>query len=191
MSEKSPLDESWDSLVDDWQSQPYEKVDMTELIRQLKKRTFWAKLCLGFDVAGTLFLFFAWYWIAVNEPEDRATFIYVGIGAIGSVFYTFYAFKIRLESWRLSASSPSEYFDKYISGIKGAIRYAKLLKYTSFSMFPMVNWYVWEMSKSREKSFWLAYLLVNLVVVGMVAIGIYLQKRREKELINLNEIKGG
>ena len=40
MSEKSPLDESWDSLVDDWQSQPYEKVDMAKLIRQLKKRTF-------------------------------------------------------------------------------------------------------------------------------------------------------
>lgn len=190
MSEKSPLDESWDSLVDDWQSQPYEKVDMAKLIRQLKKRTFWAKLCLGLDVAGTLFLFFAWYWIAVNEPEDRATFIYVGIGAIGSVFYTLYAFKIRLESWRLSASSPSEYFDKHISGIKGAIRYAKLLQYTSFGMFPIVNWYVWEMSKLRDKSFLLGYLIVNLVVAAMVAFGIYLQKQREKELASLEKIKG-
>ena len=32
--EKSPLDDQWLAMSEDWQAQPYEKVDMDALVKQ-------------------------------------------------------------------------------------------------------------------------------------------------------------
>ena len=34
--DQSPVDDRWLALRDDWQSQPYEKVDVDALIKQIK-----------------------------------------------------------------------------------------------------------------------------------------------------------
>ncbi len=187
MTDKSPLDEQWDDLVSDWQTQPYEKVDIDKLVKQLSKRTLWAKILLGLDMLATIFLFSACYWQATNEPEDVATIIYLGIGALGSLVYTVLLLRIRLQTWKMDASDPKQYFDKTISGIKGALKFAKLLQYTCYFMVPIINWYLWEVSKSTEKPLLIGYILANaLILVMYVASHIY-QRRRKKELSLLSE----
>ena len=59
MNDKSPLDDQWQSLVDDWQSQPYQKVDIQALLKQSQKRTLGAKLLLLFDIVATLAIIIA------------------------------------------------------------------------------------------------------------------------------------
>jgi len=187
MTEKSPLDEQWDDLMEDWQSQPYEKVDIDKLVKQMKKRTFFAKAVLFLDVIATISLFSALYYVLTEEPDDVATAIYVGIGAVGSLIYTIIEFNIRIKTWRLDASDPKQAFEKNISGLKGAIQYANLWIYSCYIMFPMVNWYIWELGKTTEKSVLPAYLFANGLVAIMI-IGAYLYKaKRVKELEGTNK----
>jgi hypothetical protein len=188
MTDKSPIDEQWDDLVSDWQTQPYEKVDIEKLIIQLRKRTLWAKILLGIDVLATIFLFSACYWHATYEPEDVATIIYLGVGAVGSFFYTGLLFRIRLQTWKMDASDPKQYFDKTVNGINGALKLAKLLKYTCYFMVPMINWYLWEVSKTSEKNMLVGYIIANVFIFIMYVASHIYQRRREKELIRLSEL---
>ncbi|NMP30887.1 hypothetical protein HII17_04860 [Thalassotalea sp. M1531] len=191
MTDKTPLDEQWDSLVEDWQSQPYEKVNITKLIHQLKKRTLYAKSVLGLDVLATLFLFSALFYELKQVPVDIATVIFVGIGAVGSLIYTIVEFNIRIKTWRLDASDPKQAFEKNISGLKGAIQFANLWLYSCYIICPIVNWYIWELSKTSEKPILPAYLFANGLVAVML-IGAYIYKnKRQTELKQMNDIING
>ncbi|REL34726.1 hypothetical protein [Thalassotalea euphylliae] len=189
--EPSVLDEQWSELVDDWQSQPYEKVDITQLVKQLKKRTLAAKTVLGLDVLATISLFGALVYSLSEQVIDWATVIYLSFGAFGSLVYTVIEFNIRIKTWRMDASDPKQAFEKNISGIKGAIQFANLWLISCFAILPIGNWYIWEISKTSEKPIWPAYLFANLLIVVML-VGAYLYKRkRVKELNELNEIING
>lgn len=190
MSEKSPLNENWDSLVDDWQTQPYEKVDMTKLVKQLRRRTLGAYANLALDIVATIFLFVACYWVSVNEPEDRATIIYLAIGGVGSLIYTIFEIKIRLATWKMDATSPSEYFEKNMSALRGSVRFANVWLVSCYIMLPIINWYVWELGKTTEKNINLAYLLANFFVVVLIVLGMIFKRRRKSELSRLEEFKG-
>lgn len=187
MKDKSPLDDQWDDLVNDWQSQPYEKLDLNKLIKQLRRRTIGAKILLGFDVLATILLSVACYWHLTQEPYDLPTIIYLGIGAFGSLIYTIICFRIRIQTWRMDASDPQQYYEKTLSGIKGALKFAKLLKYSCYAMVPIINWYLWAVTQASEKPVLILYLFVNLLILVMYIGSHIYQRKREKELKSLLE----
>lgn len=188
MTDKSPLDDQWDDLVNDWQSQPYEKIDIDKLIKKLRRRTIIAKAMLVMDVIATLVLFYGSYWMMKHEPDDLPTIIYLSVGAIGSLIYTAILFKIRIQTWQLDASDPKQYFEKNISGVKGALKIAKLLKYCCYIMTPLINWYLWEVTQSSDKSLVMGFVFANAVIVLMYVGSHIYQRRREVELQNLSEL---
>ncbi|MFD2164763.1 hypothetical protein ACFSJY_00660 [Thalassotalea euphylliae] len=191
MSEKSPIDEQWDSLVDDWQSQPYEKVDTNKLIKQLKKRTFYAKLVLFLDVIATVGLAWSFFWSLDNDDFNLPTTIYLGVGAVGSLIYTILAFNIRFATWRMDASDPEQVFHKNMSALKGAIQYANLWVYSCYIILPLGNWFVWEIGKTTEKSMFYGYVFMNSLTLFMIACGLVFKARRQRELDSMNEIING
>ena len=190
-ADKALFDQQWSELVDDWQSQPYEKVDIPQLVKQLKKRTLAAKGILGLDVLATISLFGALIYSLNEQVIDWTTVIYLSFGSFGSLIYTVIEFNIRIKTWRMDASDPAQAFEKNISGIKGAIQYANLWLISCYIMLPVINWYIWEIAKTIEKSVWLAYLLANLLVVIMIVGAYWYKRKRVKELLLLNKIING
>ena len=189
MTDKSPkeelFDQQWDDLVDDWQSQPVEKVDTNKLIKQLKKRTFYAKFILLLDVVATIGLFWSFIWSLQEETVHMPTTVFLGVGAVGSLIYTILEFKIRIATWQLDASDAEQVFNKNISGLKGAIQYANLWLYSCYIMLPLANWFVWEVGKTTDKSMLFGYLFANGMLVSMFVGAKYYQKLRQKELDNM------
>ncbi|WP_448211355.1 hypothetical protein [Colwellia sp. MEBiC06753] len=182
MSEKSPLDDNWQTLVDDWQSQPYQAQDIDKLVKQLSHRTLMAKVILAFDILATLFLLGCLVYQLKTDPDDTATLVFLAVGGLGSLVYTILEFRIRIRTWQLDASDPQQAFEKSISGIKGAIHYANLWIYTSYLMYPLVNWYIWELGKTATKPILPAYIMANALVTVMVIGGVIFKRRRAVEL---------
>ncbi|REL25940.1 hypothetical protein DXX93_04770 [Thalassotalea euphylliae] len=188
VAENDLLDQQWSTLVEDWQSQPYEKVDMTKLVKQLKKRTLAAKAILGFDVLATVSLFSILAHLFTEQESDWPSIIYIAFAAFGSLIYTIIEFKIRIKTWRMDASDPEQVFEKNISGVKGAIQYAKLWIVSCYLLAPVMNWYLWEVSKTQDDNMLPMFLFANGLLTVMV-VGAYLYKRkRVKELENINKI---
>lgn len=184
MNDKSPLDDQWQSLVDDWQSQPYQKVDIQALLKQSQKRTLGAKLLLLFDIVATLAIIIAFIVGYVGNTMSTPTLIYLAICGFGSVPYTLYTIKIRRQTWQMAETSPDQIIARTLHGLEGAIKYGKLLKYTSVSLIPIVNWYIYEISKGTDKNQLLAHTVANAIAVAMIAASYYFQKKREKERDN-------
>lgn len=183
------MNEQWDNLLDDWQSQPYEKVDIAKLLAQLKRRTLCAKAILAFDAIATLGIFIGAVWFYMNKPEENILFIYLSICGVGSLIYTVLEFKIRIDTWNMDASDSKQVFEKSISAAKGALQIAKLLKLSCYFFFPLLNWFVWEMSKVKDKSVLDAFIFSNVFILVFYGFSHRYQKKRELEYKQLNEIK--
>lgn len=177
--------ESWDAMMSDWQSQPYERADTDKLVRQLTRRTLVAKWMFASNILATLFIAGAWVWFLFDAEDNRALTVFCGVTAILSLVYTVIEFKIRKDTWAMDATDPEQIFNKSLSSARGALQYTKLWLYSSYIMLPLGNWFVWEASKTSEKDPFPFYVFVNIFIAILVAIGLVYQKRRGKELQNL------
>ena len=177
--------ESWDAMISDWQSQPYERADTDKLIKQLTRRTRIAKWMFASNILATLFIAGAWAWFLFDAEEKRALTIFSGVIAVFSFIYTVIEFKIRKETWAMDATDPEQIFNKGVSSAKGALQYTKLWLYSSYILLPLGNWFVWERSKTSPKDPIPFYIFINVFLVVLILIGLIYQKRRKKELENL------
>lgn len=182
------LDEQWLSLSQDWQSQPYEKTDIQALLKQTKKRTLLAKSLLVVDVIATLGLIIALLVGLYQGDWGTATIIYLAFGAVTSVVFVYYEIKIRLRIWQHSCDSPDKAIVNAIAGVESSIKYIKLIKLSCWLLLPAVNWYIYVMIGETEKSTWLPFFVINMVIVSLWLISHWFHQKRTKELIQLSLI---
>ncbi|WP_286265752.1 hypothetical protein [Thalassotalea atypica] len=188
--DKSPLDESWESIAQDWQSQPYEHIDVDLLIKQFKKRTMIAKGFIVLNLIATIGLYISFFFGLYDGQWPTPVMAYLGFGAILSTVYVYYEIKIRQQTWRMSDASPEQAIERYISGIEGAIKYCVLMKVSFWALLPAMNWFTYEMKKGTDKSVLPAFIIGNSILILSYAITHHYHKKRvlEKERLENNEI---
>lgn len=183
------LDDSWAELSQDWQSQPYQKVDVQALLVQTKKRTFWAKFLLSLNVLATIAFIVAVGVMWMNDSKDTATMIYLVFGSVGSIVFVYFEIKIRLTAWRQVAASPEHAIDNAIKGIESSISYIRLTKFSCYFLVPVGCWYLVEMAQQDGKSIWGGLLIMNSIIAVMWIITHYFHCKRNAELKQLKLVK--
>lgn len=184
---EQPLDQQWQEIAQDWQQQEYKKTDIKALTKQTAARIFKAKLLFAFDLIATLFIV-VYFAFNFNNFEDKASFYYMAFAAIGTPIYMFYAIKIRRASWQLGQGTPSSALFAALAACRSSINYLQLLKFSSYIMFVAVNWYIYELGKTSEKSIWLAILLANIPIFLIYYISHRMQNKRLIELTKLQQL---
>lgn len=187
MSNKLPIDEQWESIVDDWQSQSYKHVDIDALIAQSKKRTLIAKSFIVLNIIATAGLYLSFFVGLYQGNWDAPLMAYLGGGAVLSTIYVFYEIKIRMNTWKLNEGSPEQAVHRALSGIDGAIKYCLLMKVSFLVLLPLMNWFAYETSKTSEKSVLFGFIFVNGMLVISYAVTHYYHKKRIREKNQLEE----
>ena len=179
------LDNTWAELTQDWQSQPYEKVDVQALLSQTKKRTFWAKFLLALNILATVCFIFVVIVMWLSNSQDKTTMTYLIFAAVGSVIFVYYEIKIRLIAWQQVSASPDMAVKNAIKGIESSINYIRLTKFSCWFLVPAGSWYVIEMAKQNDKSMWLGLIIMNVSVGVMWGITHLFHRKRKAELAKL------
>lgn len=186
-SEKSQevFDSTWAELTQDWQSQPYEKVDVQALLSQTQKRTFWAKFLLALNILATVCFIAVVIVMWLSNSQDKTTMTYLIFAAVGSVIFVYYEIKIRLIAWQQVSASPDMAVKNAIKGIESSINYIRLTKFSCWFLVPAGSWYVIEMAKQNDKSMWLGLIIINVSVGVMWGITHLFHRKRKAELAKL------
>ncbi|MEH6594078.1 MAG: hypothetical protein V7736_00850 [Colwellia polaris] len=184
-SSQEALDNTWAELTQDWQSQPYEKVDVQALLSQTKKRTFWAKFLLALNILATVCFIFVVIVMWLSNSQDKTTMTYLIFAAVGSVIFVYYEIKIRLIAWQQVSASPDMAVKNAIKGIESSINYIRLTKFSCWFLVPAGSWYVIEMAKQNDKSMWLGLIIMNVSVGVMWGITHLFHRKRKAELAKL------
>ena len=179
------LDHTWAELTQDWQSQPYEKVDVQALLSQTKKRTFWAKFLLALNILATVCFIVVVIVMWLSNSQDKTTMTYLIFAAVGSVIFVYYEIKIRLIAWQQVSASPDMAVKNAIKGIESSINYIRLTKFSCWFLVPAGSWYVIEMAKQNDKSIWLGLIIMNVSVGVMWGITHLFHRKRKAELAKL------
>ena len=186
-SEKSQevFDSTWAELTQDWQSQPYEKVDVQALLSQTQKRTFWAKFLLALNILATVCFIAVVIVMWLSNSQDKTTMTYLIFAAVGSVIFVYYEIKIRLIAWQQVSASPDMAVKNAIKGIESSINYIRLTKFSCWFLVPAGSWYVIEMATQNDKSMWLGLIIMNVSVGVMWGITHLFHRKRKAELAKL------
>ena len=186
--DEQPLDESWLILSQDWQDQPFEKVDIQKLLKQTKKRTLLAKLLLALNVIATVGIFIMLFVGLYQGDWSTANITYLSFGGVASVIFVYYEIKIRLHIWQQSCDSPDKAVTNAIAGVQSSIKYIKLTKLSCWLFLPLVNWYLYATIEESEKSLWPPFIITHIFILMIWLITHWFQKKRFKELSELNSI---
>jgi len=187
--ESNFVDEQWAELSQDWQSQPFTKVDVNALLKQTKKRTYLAKSLLGLDILATLGLIIAFAVGIYQGGWKIATLAYLAFGSVLSIVFVYYEIKIRLGIWQQSCDSPDKAIDNAIAGCQSSIKYIQLIKLSCWFLLPAVNAYIYAMISESEKSPWPPFIMVNSFVLIMWLVTHYFHMKRNAELKQLTSYK--
>jgi hypothetical protein len=182
------IDQQWASLRQDWQSQPYEKVDVKALLGQTQRRTFWAKFLLTLDIVATIFFIIAVVVMWLNDSQDTVTIVYLAFGAIASIIFVYFEVKIRLAAWQQVSASPELAIDNAIKAVSSSIKYIQLIKFSYFVVTPLGSWYVIEMALQADKAIWQGLLYLNVFVLIMWLFTQRFYHKRQKEIRQLKQI---
>lgn len=184
-SSQEALDNTWVELTQDWQSQPYEKVDVQALLSQTQKRTFWAKFLLALNILATVCFIVVVIVMWLSNSQDKTTMTYLIFAAVGSVIFVYYEIKIRLIAWQQVSASPDMAVKNAIKGIESSINYIRLTKFSCWFLVPAGSWYVIEMAKQNDKSMWLGLIIMNVSVGVMWGVTHLFHRKRKAELAKL------
>ncbi|MGB1199121.1 MAG: hypothetical protein ACPG46_08730 [Thalassotalea sp.] len=176
---------SWDELTQDWQEQPYQKTDISELVKQTKRRVVVGKCCLVLDLVGTLGAIVAFIYGATLGGWKEPTLYYLGFGCIISAIFCFQTVKVRVQGWRQLKGSPDNAIANAIINCKSSIQYTQLSKYVCYLILPAANWYLFEIMSTSEKSVTPPLIFINVFLSVVWAISHYFFIKRSKELIQL------
>lgn len=189
-SSQEALDNTWAELAQDWQSQPYEKVDVQALLTQTKKRTYWAKFLLGLNILATISIIIVVIVMWLSNSQDKTTMTYLIFAAVGSIVFVYYEIKIRLNAWQQISTSPDLAVKNAIEGIESSINYIRLTKFSCWLFVPAGNWYVIEMAQQSDKPLWLGLIMMNSAMALMWGITHFFHLKRKTELDKLKASTG-
>ncbi|NQY64413.1 MAG: hypothetical protein HRT38_11890 [Alteromonadaceae bacterium] len=187
--EREFLDEQWLALAEDWQSQPYEKVDIQALFNKTRRRILGAKCLLAFDIVVTLAMLVFVVIGFISDSFDLPTLVFLVFGVASSIIYIAYTIKIRLGTWALSEQSPTSVINTAIVGYKSSIKFLKLIKFSTIGMFFGVNIYLVVMNQIYDKPLVGALIFINLTIVVMYASAHYYHVSRQKELEHMKQFE--
>lgn len=184
-SSQEALDNTWAELAQDWQSQPYEKVDVQALLTQTKKRTYWAKFLLGLNILATISIIIVVIVMWLRNSQDKTTMTYLIFAAVGSIVFVYYEIKIRLNAWQQISTSPDLAVKYAIKGIESSINYIRLTKFSCWFFVPAGNWYVIEMAQQSDKPLWLGLIMMNSAMALIWGMTHFFHLKRKTELAKL------
>jgi hypothetical protein len=187
-NESPMLDEEWLSLTKDWQEQPFEKTDMSALVKKTKRRTYWAKSILVLDVLSTIFVFALFIYGCFVEQWSNSVQLFLLFFGIGSTVYVYYEVKYRLHAWQQNCGSPEKAVEHAIAGCESSIKFSKLVKLFSWLMFPSLNGFLYLMMIDSEKSLWPPIIITNILLVATVVITHIIENKRIAELALLSKV---
>ncbi len=175
------LDEDWLNLSQDWQNQPFEKTDISKLVKKTKNRTLKAKLLLAINILFTLAVIGTLFIALYQGDWDKPTLAYLGFGSIGSIIFVYYEIKIRLSFWSHLCDSPDKAIANAIAGVESSINYLKLTKLSCYVFLPVVNYYLYVMSQTSDTPTWLPLLMTNSILLISWLISHWFHKKRLQE----------
>jgi hypothetical protein len=180
-NDKPALDQEWLSMSEDWQTQPYEKVNVATLLAQTKRRTYWAKTLLAIDIIATLAVIMAFFIGLYKGDWGHALMLYLGIAVVISIFFVYIEIKIRLTTWKGDYKSPEQAIEVAISGCRSSIQYIKLIKLSLLPYIIIAPWFVIEMAEQTNKPVWKSIVLISVVFITTYVIcNKFLRKRRQE-----------
>jgi len=182
------LEADWLAMSDDWQSQPFDKVDISALLKRTKKRTLWAKSCLGLNIIATLGLLISFIYGLTKGEFSQPMNTYLGLGGLLSAIFVYYEVKIRLTTWQQCCDSPDKAVGNAIAGCQSSLKYILLTKLSFIPFLVLANWFVFAMTQANEKSFWPPLLFINGFMLTMYVITDWFHRKRKKELQQLLSI---
>lgn len=183
------LNDTWAALSQDWQSQPTPKADIVALVKRTRKRTWQAKLVYALDVTLTLAIVIFFFYGVYDGQWGEPTNIYAGLGGFAAVIFVYFETKIRIAAWSHLCDSPEKAIDNAIAGSESAMKYLLFSKFSLIPLLPLVNWYVYAMSQTSDKSVWIVYLMMNSFMFVVYLVVEILHRKRKKEYFQLLQMK--
>ena len=187
--ETSVLDDDWEAMTQDWQAQPVPKTDIIALLNQTKRRTLWAKVCLGLNALFTVAVIIAFLFGLYNGEYGTPMNTYLGIASIGTAIFVYYEIKIRLQTWRQCCDSPDKAIDNAIISCQSSIKYMILNKISCIPFAITGNWFIVVMAEENDKPLWRGLLIINLALIVVYVVADRLHKKRKKEYQQLMSLK--
>lgn len=171
----------WSTMSEDWQSQPFTKIDIQRLLSQTQRRTLWAKLCLGLNFLASFFIFFSFIYGLTLGDYSQLVNIYLGFGSILSFVFMYYELKIRLKVWQSCCDSPDKAIQNAMTGIESSIKYCRLTKLSIVPFFILFNWFCYAVTSEQDKSIWLPLLIVNGFLLTVYITTDIMQRKRQAQ----------
>jgi hypothetical protein len=184
----SVIDDQWAEMSQDWQSQPFTKVDIPKLLKQTTRRTLWAKGLLALDIIATIGMLFVAAYLWLSGSQDQATIIYSGVGGALSVIFVYYTIKVRLTAWRANCGSPDKAIEHAMGSCESSIGYIKLIKLSCIIILPFANWYIFAISQQLGKSPVIGLVMINALILIVWLFSHIFYLKRNKELKQLNSM---
>jgi hypothetical protein len=181
-------DNDWLAMSEDWQSQPFTKMDIQRLTKQTQRRTLWAKVCLTLNTIGTLIIILLFFYGLRQGNFSQTVNIYLGIGSLLALIFNGYELKIRLKAWQTCCESPDKAIQHAMTGIESSIKYCRLTKLSMVSLFILLNWFFYAVSSQSEKSIWPLLIVTNGFVVIVCILSDIIQRKRKAEYQRLENM---
>ncbi|MCO4797656.1 MAG: hypothetical protein KC484_00450 [Colwelliaceae bacterium] len=177
----SIIDEEWDSLTQDWQTQSFEKTDIQALLKQTKKRTRWAKSCYVLNIIATLGLLASFIYGLLEGEFGKPWNTYLGMGGLMSLIFVYYERKIRIKTWSQVSDSPDKAIENALAGCESAIKYMALTKWSCLPFGVLANWFVYSIGQEENKSVLSAFIFINVFIGIMYFITDVIHRKRKRE----------
>lgn len=184
--EATILDEQWQSLSQDWQSQPVEKTDIQALLKQTKRRTTWAKTCFALNILATAGLFISFFYGVMIGEFGTPWNLYLGGAGLMSLIFVYYEMKIRAKTWRQISDSPDQAIENALAGCESSMKYMSLTKWSCLPFGVLANWFVYSVGKEGDKPMLGALIFINVFIAVMFLITELIHRKRKKEFKELN-----
>lgn len=189
-SEKLTIeDDTWAELAQVWQSQSTPKADLNELVKSTRKRTRNAKLCYSANIIATLGLVIVFLYSIYDGHWGEPFNIYLGLGSLMSVVFVAFETRLRLAIWSQISDSPDKAIENAIALSKSSITYMVITKISFLPFLPLINWYIYAVSQTRDKDVLPAYLMANALLLVSYLIVDYLHRKRKREYQQLLKVK--
>ncbi len=181
LSESPMLDEQWLELTQDWQTQPYEKTDIQVLLKQTRRRTYWAKALLALNVLATIAMLSGFFYGLSQGEFGTAMNSFLGICGVLSVIFVIYEIKIRIDTWRSCCDSPDKAIDNAIAGCESSLKYIVLSKIAFLPFWLLANWFFYNVAIEEQRSMWSGLVFINIYLVICYLITEYFHRKRKRE----------
>ncbi len=187
---KSPmLDEQWLEITQDWQAQPYEKTDINALLKQTRRRTYWAKALFALNVLATLAMLLGFFYGLSQGKFGTSMNTFLGICGVLSMVFAIYEIKIRLTTWQNCCDSPNKAIDSAIAGCESSLKYIVLTKLAFLPFWLLANWFFYSVSIEENLAMWPSLIFINIYLAICYLITERFHRKRKKEYKQLLLLK--